>query len=404
MRVTSFALYAGVALTVLIEAVLSGCSKSDKTQGTAEDKPSTIRTEPVRALSLRRNVDVVGSLAAQDQATISAEASGNVSRILADLGDRVVVGQVLVELDGEKLRYSADEQHAALDRALAKYGASGPDRLPPIEQTPDVQKAAAELSQVKQAYDRAAELYKRQLLPKQVLDDAEAAYRAMQAAHESAMQNARNLRADIAASVATAKLADRRLRDASIRAPFNGYVEKRLVSLGQLVNAQTPVMSVVRMDPLKITAEIPEAMTPWVKVAQPLTLFVDAYPDRPFTATVSRISPSINPQTRAFPLEGLVPNPDNLLKPGAFARVHLETTRVDQVLTLPFATIQYRYGVNRVFVVRGGQLVAREVKLGERSADRVEILNGIEAGTEVAVTTVDQLVDGQRVSVAPGGE
>jgi multidrug resistance efflux pump len=277
---------------------LSGCSKSDKTQGTPEDKPSTIRTEPVRAFSLRRNVDVVGSLAAQDQATISAEASGNVSRILADLGDRVVVGQVLVELDGEKLRYSAAEQNAALDRALAKYGASRPDRLPPIEQTPDVQKAAAELSQVKQAYDRATELYKRQLLPKQVRDDAEATYRAMQAAHESAMQNAQNLRADIAASVASAKLADRRLRDASIRAPFNGYVEKRLVSLGQLVNAQTPVMSIVRMDPLKVAAEIPEAMTPWVKVAQPLTLFVDAYPDRPFTATVSRISPSINPQTR----------------------------------------------------------------------------------------------------------
>jgi multidrug efflux pump subunit AcrA (membrane-fusion protein) len=405
MGMTSSTLYSSLAFAALIAVASPGCSTGDKAQATAvEDKARAIKTEPVRTESIRRNVDVVGTLAAEDQVTISAEASGSVSRILVDLGDRVVAGQILVELDREKLQYSADEQKAALDRALAKYGATSPDRLPPIEQTPDVQRAAAELLQAKQAFDRAAELYKRQLVPKQVLDDADVAYRTKQAAQESAMQNAKNLRADIAASVATAKLADRQLRDASIRAPFNGYVEKRLVSLGQLVNVQAPVMSVVRVDPLKVTAEIPEALAPWVKVAQPVTLLVDAYPDKPFTATVSRISPSVTTQTRAFPFEALVPNPENLLKPGSFARVHLESSRVDQVRTVPFASIQYRYGVNRVFVVQSGQLAAREVKLGERAGERVEILSGVEAGNEVAITDVDQLVDGQRVSAIPTGE
>jgi multidrug efflux pump subunit AcrA (membrane-fusion protein) len=405
MGMTSSTLYSSLAFAALIAVASPGCSTGDKAQATAVvDKARAIKTEPVRTESIRRNVDVVGTLAAEDQVTISAEASGSVSRILVDLGDRVVAGQVLVELDREKLQYSADEQKAALDRALAKYGATSPDRLPPIEQTPDVQRAAAELLQAKQAFDRAAELYKRQLVPKQVLDDADVAYRTKQAAQESAMQNAKNLRADIAASVATAKLADRQLRDASIRAPFNGYVEKRLVSLGQLVNVQAPVMSVVRVDPLKVTAEIPEALAPWVKVAQPVTLLVDAYPDKPFTATVSRISPSVTTQTRAFPFEALVPNPENLLKPGSFARVHLESSRVDQVRTVPFASIQYRYGVNRVFVVQSGQLAAREVKLGERTGERVEILSGVEAGSDVAITDVDQLADGQRVSVVPTGE
>ena len=405
MGMTNSTLYSCLACAALIALASPGCSGRDKAQATAvEDKARAIRTEPVKAESIRRNVDVVGTLAAEDQVTISAEASGSVSRILVDLGDRVVAGQILVELDREKLQYSADEQKAALDRALAKYGATSPDRLPPIEQTPDVQRAAAELLQAKQAFDRAAELYKRQLVPKQVLDDADVAYRTKQAAQESAMQNAKNLRADIAASVATAKLADRQLRDASIRAPFNGYVEKRLVSLGQLVNVQAPVMSVVRVDPLKVTAEIPEALAPWVKVAQPVILFVDAYPGKPFTATVSRISPSVTTQTRAFPFEALVPNPENLLKPGSFARVHLESSRVDQVRTVPFASIQYRYGVNRVFVVQSGQLAAREVKLGERAGERVEILSGVEAGNEVAITDVDQLADGQRVSVVPTGE
>jgi multidrug efflux pump subunit AcrA (membrane-fusion protein) len=404
MRVPISALCPCVAFALLCGIVSAGCSKREKAPSGIEEKARTIKAEPVKTQAIRRNVDVVGTLAAEDQVTISAEAAGRVGRILADLGDRVVAGQVLVELDREKLQYNADEQKAALDRTLAKYGAASPDRLPPIEQTPDVQKVAAELLQTKQSFDRAEELCKRQLVPKQLLDDADATYRAKQAAQESALQNAKNLRADIAASVAQSKLADRQLRDASIRAPFNGYVEKRLVSLGQLVNVQTPVMTVVRVDSLKVTAEIPEAMTPWVRVAQPVTLFVDAYPEKPFSATVSRISPSVSPQTRAFPFEALVPNAENLLKPGTFARVHLESSRVDQVLTLPFAAIQYRYGVNRVFVVHAGQLAARELKLGERAGDRVEILGGVKAGDAVAITDVDQLADGQRVSVAPAGE
>jgi RND family efflux transporter MFP subunit len=406
MHMTFSTLYPCVGVAVLIGVASTGCSKAQKIHARDAEEVKAIKSEAVKVQAIRRNVEVVGTLAADDQVTISAEASGRVSRILADLGDRVIAGQVLVELDQEKLRYSADEQNAGLERALAKYGAGSPDVLPPVEQTPDVQKAAAELLQAKQSLDRAAELYKRQLVPKQLLDDADATYRAKQATYEVAIQNAKNLRADIAGSVASAKMADRQLRDAFIRAPFNGYVEKRLVSLGQLVNVQTAVMSVVRIDPLKVTAEIPEAMAPWVKVAQPVTLLVDAYPDKPFTATVSRISPSVSPQSRAFAFEARVPNPENVLKPGTFARVHLESSRVDKVLTLPFAAIQYRYGVSRVFVVEHGQLAARELKVGERAGDRIEIRSGsgVQAGDVVALTDVDQLADGQRVSVAPAGE
>ena len=125
------------------------------------------------------------------------------------------------------------------------------------------------------------------------------------------------------------KLAERQLRDTSIRAPFDGYVQKRLVSLGEFVKMQTPVMSVVRVDPLKVTAEIPEKMAPWVQRRPAGAISVDAYPDRAITGKVSRISPAVNTATRAFPFEALVPNADALLKPGTFARVHVETDKVD---------------------------------------------------------------------------
>jgi multidrug efflux pump subunit AcrA (membrane-fusion protein) len=344
-------------------------------------------------------VDVVGTLAAVDQVTISSEADGKVRRILADLGDRVKAGQVLIELDSEKQQYTYEQQQAALARTLAQYGAADPEHLPEIEKTADVQKADADLVQATQAYERASELFKRTLISQQALDDAKASLEAKRATYAAALQNAKNLRASIQASEAAMKLAGRELRDTDIRAPFDGYVERRLVSLGELVKTQMPVMAIVRLDPLKVTAEIPERMAPWIEEGQPVELRVDAYPDRAFTGKISRISPGVNSATRAFPFEALVPNADTLLKPGTFARVHIESGKVDQILTVSYSALQYRYGVNRAFVVSGNKLAMRELGVGQRLGDRIEVVSGLEAGERIAVTDVDTLNDGALVSV-----
>jgi RND family efflux transporter MFP subunit len=378
------------------------CSKNETAQARGRDasaaKPVTVET--VRLEKVKRAVDLVGTLAAVDQVTISSEAEGKVSRILADLGDRVIAGQPLIILDREKQQYNLDQQRAALARTLAQYGAPDPQHLPEIEKTPDVQKASADLVQAQQAHARTAELFKRSLVPQQMLDDAAAALQSKKASYDLALQSAKNLRASIEASEASVKLADRQLRDTEIRAPFDGYVEKRLVNLGELVKTQMPVMAVVRVDPLKVIAEIPEKMAPWIHEKEAVALLVDAYPDRSFTGTVSRISPAVNPATRAFPFEALVPNQNAVLKPGTFARVHIESGKVDDVLTLPYAALQYRYGVNRVFVIEGERLVAHELKTGERFGDRIEIIGGVKAGDRVASNDIDKLSDGMKVTTA----
>ena len=392
--------YRLAAFTALVATGAAGCVKVAGPQAKARDeKAQSVKVEPVRQEPIRRTVEVVGTLAAVDEVMISSEAEGKVSRILADLGDRVTVGQALIQLDREKQQYNLDQQRATLARALAQYGAPDPQHLPEIEKTPDVQKAQAELAQAKQADDRAEELHKRQLVPKQTLDDADTVFQSKRASYESSLQSAKNLRASIQASEASMKLADRQLRDTEIRAPFDGYVEKRLVNLGELVKIQMPVMAVVRVDPLKVIAEIPEKMGPWIKVGQPVQLQVDAYPDRTFVGKLSRISPAVSTSTRAFPFEALVPNQDALLKPGTFARVHIESGKVDEVLTLSYSALQYRYGVNRVFVVDGDKLVARELKVGDRLGDRIEIVSGVKAGEQVAATDVEHLADGARVSI-----
>jgi RND family efflux transporter MFP subunit len=389
-----------IAVVAALTLGAAGCSKSETAQARSpEGTAKRVQVEAVRRDSVRRAVDVVGTLAAVDQVTISSEAEGKVSRILADLGDRVTAGQVVIQLDHEKQQYTYDQQQAALARALAQYGATDPQNLPDIEKTPDAQRANADLVQATQAFDRASELFKRTLVTQQALDDARAALQSKRAIYNAALQNGKNLRASIQASEATMKLAGRQLRDTDIRAPFDGFVEKRLVNLGELVKTQMPVMAVVRLDPLKVIAEIPEKMAPWISAGQAVDLQVDAYQGRKFTGKVSRISPGVNASTRAFPFEALVPNTDTVLKPGTFARVHIESGKIDDVLSVPYTALQYRYGVNRVFVVNGDKLAMRELSVGERLGDRIEVVSGVKAGERVAVTDVDTLADGTVVAV-----
>jgi RND family efflux transporter MFP subunit len=393
-----------VSPLVILLALAAGCSRTPaQTRGQAAEEARSVRIEPVRAQDIRRPIEIVGTLTADEEVTISAESEGKVARILADLGDRVRGGQVLVALDREKPQYRLEQQRASLARARASYGvADAGSAFPPLDRTPDVQRAAAELAQAEQAHTRAEELHKRSLLPRQQLDDAETLLRSKRASFESALQNAKNLRADIDAAEANVRLAERELRDTEIRAPFDGFVSRRLVSLGEYVRVQTPVVALVKVDPLKLTAEVPERLAPWVKVGQPFTFTVDAYPEASMDGTIARISPAVNTETRAFPLEGLVPNRDGRLKPGTFARVRIASERVDHILTLPAAALQYRYGVNRVFVVEGDTLAAREIKIGDRLGDRVEVLEGVKGGEAVVVSDVERLAEGLRVRIARG--
>jgi len=99
-----------------------------------------------------------------------------------------------------------------------------------------------------------------------------------------------------------------------------------------------------------------------------------------------------------------VPNPDGRLKPGGFARVHIVTDLAEQVLTVPAAALQYRYGVNRLFVVKGDRLRATEIKIGDRVGERVEVVSGVTAGETIAGADVETLIDGARVTSRPASK
>jgi multidrug efflux pump subunit AcrA (membrane-fusion protein) len=375
----------------------AGCSRGAGVEAAGEAKPRAVKVERAKVRDVRRQVDVVGTLAAREEVVVSAEVGGRVARLVRDLGDRVPDGAPLVELDREKLGYLVEAQRAALDQARARYGASSEGDLPSLDQTPDVMSTAAQLAEARQQFERATSLASRSLLPQSQLDEAKTRVDTARAAHEAALASARQLRADIEAKTSALKLAERDLREAVIRAPFEGFVAERLVSVGQFVQPQTPIMRIVRLHPLKLTADVPERFAPWIETGRDITLRVDAYPNEVVHGRIVRISPAVNLNTRAFAIEGEVPNQDGRLKPGTFARVQITTDHVDSAITIPAAAVQSRYGTNRVFVVDSGQLAGREVVLGDRLGERVEVTEGLPAGTPIVAENVEQLSDGMRV-------
>jgi len=355
-----------------------------------------VTTVPVERIELRREVEAVGTLAAKDQAVISAEVAGRVARLAADMGDKVREGTPLVFLDAEKLKYRAQEQEAALNQTRARLGGRG-DQLPPPEQTPEVLSAAARHTEAEQQLERARRLSSRNLVSREELERAETQLQTAKAAHETAIAAERQLRAEIAAREASLRGATRELQDAVIRAPFDGVVAERMVSQGTFVALQAPVIRLVRLDPLRLTAEIPEKFAPGIHVDQVISLRTDAFPEKAIEGRVTRISPDVNLKSRAFAIEADVPNPDGALKPGTFARVKVATNRVDSALVVPATAVQTRYGTSVVFVVRGGVLASQEVKLGDRLGPRVEIREGLEPGATIVAEGVEGLVAGTKV-------
>ena len=390
----------GPALLVLLSVSLgaAACSRDRGVQAAEGQKARPVKLEAAQVRDVRRQVDVVGTLAATEEVVVSAEVAGRVARLVHDLGDRVAAGAPLIELDPEKLQYRAEGQRATLDQARARYGASGDGELPPLDKVPTVVSTAAQLDAARQQLDRAKNLSSRTLISQSDLELAQTRFDTAKAANDAALASARQLRADIEAQSSSLRLAQRELRDAVIRAPFDGYVAERLVSQGQYVQPQAAVMRIVRLQPLKLTAEVPEKFAPWIETGRGMAVKVDAYPQQVFTGRVVRIAPGVNLKSRAFAIEGEVPNPDGKLKPGTFARVQITTDHVDRAITIPVAAVQSRYGTNRVFVIKDGQLTGREVILGDRLGDRVEVSQGLEAGTSIVAADVEQLADGMKVS------
>jgi RND family efflux transporter MFP subunit len=399
----------GLAVTLAVAIVacsvlaLTACSKtSGKQVDNTASRPVAVRVVAVELRQIRRNVESVGSLFPLEEVTVSSEVEGRVEQVLVDVGDHVSAGQTIVKVVPTELQLTLDQQRASLQQARARLGLSekGED-FKDVRGAPEVKKAAADLADAEQKFQRAKTLYEKGLSPKQNLDEAESHFNAARAAYDLAVQTVENLRAQLTQSRAATALAQKKVGDSIIRAPFAGQVKERPVTQGQYLKVQTPVMVIVNVDPMRVRMRVPEKMAAWVKTGQQVTVSVEAYPGRAFSGKITRINPSVDQQTRAFEVEALIENREAVLKPGFFVKATIPSSFVADALFVPQDALLYVYGVYKVFVLDGNTVKEKEVKIGERSGDDVEIVEGLAQGERVALASKGQaLKEGVVVEIA----
>jgi multidrug efflux pump subunit AcrA (membrane-fusion protein) len=388
-------------------AGLSGCST----------QPATVTAEPdghvvaVRAIEvqpepLRREVEVVGTLAGDREVTLSSEVAGRVARIHADLGDRVAENQVLLELDPTEFQLAVERQQAALSEVLAQLGVEKEnDALPEARQTSAARRAAAEASDARANYERMKMLEAEGVISQQAYDSAEARFQATQAAYTAALEQARNLAARAENLRAQLAIARKSLADTRIRAPFAGTVRERIVEVGQTVREQTALVSLATANPLKLRASIPERWFPFVQPGARVELTVEAYPGEMFSGSVTRVARAGVAETRSFSFEARVENPGERLRPGLFARGRVATSKVDSVIRVPSSAVVSFYGVQKVYAVVEGVIREKVVQLGDQFGEMIEVTAGLTAGDRIATTNLARLREGASVEVeaAEGG-
>jgi RND family efflux transporter MFP subunit len=392
----------GWVVAVGLATVLgNGCSRSQANNANVSD-PTPVHIHTVAEETTRRRVQAVGSLFALEESTLSAEVEARVAEVLVDVGDTVKEGQPLIQLDRQELQFELDRQQGLVRQVRAQLGI-GPNEPPPADskKLASVQRAEADLFDADRKYGRAQEMFKDNLISQQQLDEAASRYQSTRAIYNVALQEVDRLKALLVSTEASERLAEKKLADATIRAPFPGAIKTRDVHPGEYLKVQSPVMVLVRTDHLRARLAVPERWAGWVKEGALVDLHVEAFPGETFQGRVSRINPAVSQDSRTFEAEALLQNKEGRLKPGFFAQASLPSEREEKALFVPEQAVNYRYGVYKVFLVQGDRVSERQIRPAGQTEDergrRFEVAEGLKPGDRVAVAISGELHDSDRV-------
>lgn len=384
-------------------ATLYACSKSPSSSVLGDAAhPTPVRLYTVAEETAQRRVQAVGSLFALEESILSSQVEGRVAEVLADTGDAVKQEQPLIVLDPQELQFEVDRQRGQVRQVRAQLGI-GPDDPPPSDpkKIASVQRAEADLFDANGKYTRAQEMFKDHLISQQQLDEANSRYQSTQASYNVALQEVDRLKALLVSNEASEHLAEKKLRDATIRAPFPGSIKTRNVHPGEYLRVQSPVMVLVRTDQLRARLAVPERWAGWVRDGAPVDLQVEAFPGETFHGKVSRINPSVSQDSRTFEAEALLVNLDGRLKPGFFVQASIPSEKQEKTIFLPERAVNYRYGVYKVFLVTGNRVSERQIRPAGQTEDargrRFEVAEGLKPGDRVAVALSGDLHDGTTV-------
>ena len=361
-----------------------------------------IQTTRVQRISIQRQVDLAGSLISPDQAKVSSEVAGVVRKVLVELGQEVEVGQVVVALDPREIDLALQRARSQLKQTEAQLGIDGVRTKEPLpdEQISSIRMAIANRDDAQAQLRRAQRLKAQNLLSQADLDTAETKVKVTEANYQSAIETVQSLKATLQERRQAVELAVKKMNDTNIRVSVAGQVAERLVQQGEYIRENTPVVTIVQMNPLKVKTAIQERYAGLVRPGLPVEFFVESAPGQKFIGKVSNVSPSVDQATRTFSVEILVDNRDRRLKPGFFVKGVIFTHRDENVMAIPEDAISALAGVSNVYVIENGKARQQMVTRGIRLGNFFELTGGLKGDEILAASNLTLLATGVPVKVA----
>ncbi|RIX98452.1 efflux RND transporter periplasmic adaptor subunit [Aureimonas flava] len=327
-----------------LAAILPGAGERDEETEDAEPPTPVVLAEAGLA-DIALTLEAVGDTVARESVTVTARVSGRVETIAFTDGQDVAEGDILVRLD-------------------------------PADAQDQVRVAEAAAEEARQAFGRAARLAEDGTGPRAVANDLQRQAEAAEAEVASARE---------------------RLDDYNIRAPFAGRLGLRNISLGALIQPGGEVAVLDAVDPIEIRFTVPERYLGEIRMGAPMEAASVAFPDERFRGEVTAIATRVDPALRTVLVEASVPNGEEKLLPGMLMNVTLETGQREDAVTVPPIAVQIEGANHFVFAETEGRAERVEVRVGQRDADRVEIVEGLEAGRRVVVEGFQDLASGQAI-------
>jgi membrane fusion protein (multidrug efflux system) len=326
---------AAAALLALVPALL----------GQTDGQPVIVA--PAVTISLPVTVEALGTARANEAVEIRAQISERVTAIRFEEGQQVEAGSVLLELDAVRARANVAAARAAL-----------------VESETQLRRAA----QLREAGSLA------------------------QAEYDSRLARRDADRAALA-------VAESDLADTQVRAPFEGRVGLRRVSVGSLVTPDTTITTLDDTDPIKVDFDVPETALARLNPGDPITAGSAAWPEQPFIGELVSVDTRVDPVSRTVVARGVIPNPEGRLLPGMFLTVTLLREEVE-TLVVPEQAIVPESSRQFVFVVDGdGRVEKREVRTGRRRPSLVEVVSGLRPGERVVAEGTQRIRPGGRVEI-----
>ncbi len=359
----------------------------------------------VQRLSIQRQVDLAGSLISPDQAKVSSEVAGVVRKVFVELGQEVGAGHVVVKLDARELDLALQRAQSQLRQTEAQLGIDGVRTKEPLpdEQIASIRMAIANRDDAMAQLRRAQRLKAQNLLSQADLDTAETKVKVTEANHQSAIETVQSLKATLQERRQAVELAVKKLNDTEIRASVAGQVAERFVQQGEYIRENTPVVTIVQMNPLKVKTAIQERYAGLVRPGLMVEFSVESAPGQKFVGKVSNVSPSVDQATRTFTVEILVDNRDRRLKPGFFAKGVIFTHRDENVMAISEDAISTLAGVSNVYVIENGKARQQMVTLGIRLGTLCELTGGLKGDEILAASNLTLLATGVPVKIAQAG-